>query len=163
MLLDLLESAQHLPHLFRAVRHRIQSDHRITGTETEALQGRGGNSLRVIGGMVWLQTAAQSPRQTDGGIAMGCHSDFVGCINQIQIAHQFTDRRHHFSGQTTTDFPDIRPSGFLRQNPFPELRHRPAPDFGINRFIHIILDDPGDFVFFIRHCRMLPQITQSQG
>ena len=58
MFVDLLEPSQHLPHLFRAVGHRIQTDHRITGTEAETFQGRCRDAFRIVRGVVGLQSAA---------------------------------------------------------------------------------------------------------
>ena len=95
MLLNLLEPPQHLAHLLRGIRHRVQTDHRISRTEGQTFQGGSSDALRIIGGMVRLQAAAQSSRQADGGIAVGGDGDFVGCIDQIQIAHQLADCGNH--------------------------------------------------------------------
>ena len=108
MILDFRKTSQHLLHLFRTVRHRIQSDDCVTGTETEAFQRGCRNTLRIVGGMVGLEPAAQGSGQTDGGIAVGGNGDLAGRINQIQIAHQLADCRNHLRRQSPAHFPDIR-------------------------------------------------------
>ena len=96
MFFDLMKSSQHLPHLLRRVGNRIEANYRITGAKTKALQDGCGDAIGIVCSMIGLQAAGKCPRQTDGGIAVGCYRKFGRCVNKIQIAHQFTDRRHHF-------------------------------------------------------------------
>ncbi len=163
MLLDLLEPAQHLAHLFRGVRHRVQTDHRIPCAKGQALQGGGGDALRVVGGVVGLQTAAQGSRQADGGVAMGGNGDFLGRVDQVQIAHQLAHRRDHLRCQPPAQLPDVISRGSFRQDPLPQVRYGPVSDFVIDSLIHIILDDPGHFILFIGNRRTLPQVPQGHS
>ena len=55
---DLLEPAQDFSHLLRRIRHRIQADHRVSRAEAQALQCGCRDTVRVVGGVVGLQTAA---------------------------------------------------------------------------------------------------------
>ena len=113
MFLDLLEPAQHLAHLLRAVRHRVQTDHRISCAEAQAFQGGGGDALRVIGGMVGLEPAAQGAGQTDGGIAVGGNGDLLSGVDQIQVAHQLAHGGNHLRCQPPAELADVVAGGGL--------------------------------------------------
>ena len=160
MLLDLLKSAQHLAHLLRGVGNGIQTDDRIACAEGQTLQHGSGDAVGVIGGVVWLQTAAECAGQTDGSIAVGGDGQLCRCIDQIQVAHQLAHCRHHLRGQTTAESAQRR--GFLREDVFPQLRHRPVLNLAVDGFVHIILDDAGDLVLLIGNNGILPQILQRQ-
>ena len=162
MFLDLLEPAQHLAHLLRAVGHRVQADDCITGTEAQTFQGGGRDTLRIISGVVGLKPAAQGAGQTNGGIAVGGDGDFLGGVDQIQVAHDLAHRRHHFRCQAPAEFADVVAGCGFAQNPLPQVGHRPAPDFVVDGFVHVILNDPGDFVLFIRYRRTFPEVPQGQ-
>ena len=162
MLLDLLEAPQNLAHLLRGVGNRIQTDHRVACAEAETLQNGSGDALRVIGGVVGLQTAGQRPRQADGGVAMGGYGDFVCGIDQVKIAHELGNRRHHFRGQTTAYLANVRAAGGLGQDPLPEFGHRPVSDAVVDIFVYVILNDPGDLVLLIGDGGVFPQVTQGQ-
>ena len=161
VLLDLLEPPQDLPHLLRGVGDRVQADHCVTGTEAETLQHRGGDAVRVVGGVVGLQPAAQGSGQTDGGVAVGGDGDLRCRVNQIQIAHQLTDRRDHLGGQSPAGLADSIGSGGLIQQPLPKLPHGLAFELLISGDVQVILNDPGDLIFLVRHRRVLPQFFQS--
>ena len=160
---DFPEPAQNPPHLLRAVRHRVQADDRVPRAEAQPLQGGGGNALRVVGGVVGLQAAGKRSRKADGGVAVGGDGDFIGCVNQVEIAHELAHRRHHFGGQPPADSADVLAGGGFVQKPLPELRHRPAPDFPVDLLVYVVLDNPGDFVLLIGHGRIFPQLPQSHG
>ena len=160
VLLDFLKPAQNLSRLFRGIRHRVQTDDRVPRAEAQALQGGGGNALRVIGGVVGLQAAAQRTGKPDGGIAVGRYGDFGSGIDEVQIAHQLAHRRHHFGGQPPAEPVNIPACGVFIQDIFPQVGHRPALDFFILGKIQVVLDDAGNLVRFIGNRRILPQLLQ---
>ena len=110
--------------------------------------------------MVGLQTAAQSSRQADGGVAVGGDGDFGGGVDEIQIAHELAHRRRHFRGQAPAQSVQVGTTRPLVKDILPKLGHRPALDPLIDRQIQIVLDDPGDLVGLIGHCRILPQLLK---
>ena len=71
--------------------------------------------------MIGLEPAAEGSGQTNGRIAMSCDGDFASRINEVQIAHELTNRRHHFRCQPTAELPDIRSGGLLAEDPFPQV------------------------------------------
>ena len=113
--------------------------------------------------MVGLQAAAQGPRQTDGGIAVGGDGDLAGGVNEVQVPHELAHRRHHFRGQSPAEAPDVCPGGGFRENPLPQVGHRPALDFLIFRFVDIVLNDSCDLVLLIGHNGILPQLPQGHS
>ena len=163
VLLDLLKTPQHLAHLLRGVRHRVQADDRISRAEAQPFQGGGRDALRVVGGVVGLQPARQRPRQADGGIAVGGDGDFACGIDEVEIAHQLAHRRDHLRRQPPAELADVAARGSFVQNPLPQVGHRPAPDFLIDGLVHVVLNDPGDLVAFIGDGGVFPEIGKRQG
>ena len=121
MLFDLLKAPQHFSHLFRAVGHRVQADDSIARAKRQALQRGRRDALRIIRGMIGLQAAGKRSRQADGGVAVGCDCDFVCRIDEVQVAHQLTDSRYHFGGQSSAELSDIRAGCFFAENPLPQV------------------------------------------
>ena len=113
--------------------------------------------------MVGLETAGKGSRQADGGVAVGCDVNFIRSVDEVKVAHELAHRRHHFAGEPPADLADIVPGGCFVQQPFPELSHRPAPDFPEHRLVHIVLNDPGDLVLLVGNGGILPQIPQGHG
>ena len=163
VLLDFLKAAQHLAHLLRAVRHRIQADDRVSRAKAQALQCGSRDALRVVGGVVGLQTAGKGSRQADGGVTVGGDVNFIGSVDKVKVAHELAHRRHHFAGEPAAGLADIVPGGAFIQQPLPEFRHRPAANFAEDRLVHIVLNDPGDLVLLIGHGGVFPQIPQGHG
>ena len=163
MCLDLLKPPQHLAHLLRGVRHRVQADDRISRAEAQPFQGGGRDALRVVGGVVGLQAARQRSRQADGGIAVGGDGDLAGGIDEVEIAHQLAHRRDHLRRQPPAELADVAARGIFVQNPLPQVGHRPAPDFLIDGLVHVVLDDSCDLVAFIGDGGVFPEIGQCQG
>ena len=163
VLLDLLKTPQHLAHLLRGVRHRVQADDRIPRAEAQSLQSGGRDALWVVGGVVGLQTARQRPRQADGGIAVGGDGDLACGIDEVEIAHQLAHRRDHLRRQPPAELADVAARGSFVQNPFPQVGHRPAPDTRIDGLVHVVLNDPGDLVAFIGDGGVFPEIGQRQS
>ena len=83
MLFDFVESPQNFSHLLGGVGNGIQANHRIPCAEGKALQGGGGNALRVVGGVIRLQAAGQSAGQADGGVAMGGDGNFCRRVDEV--------------------------------------------------------------------------------
>ena len=113
--------------------------------------------------MVGLQAAAQGSRQTDGGVAVGGDGNLRRGVNQIQVAHNLADCRHHLRGQSPAYSADVRPGGCLRENPLPQLRNRPALNLTIGGAVDVVLDDPGHLVVLVGHRRVLPELLQGHG
>ena len=160
VLLDLLKAPEYLRRLFRRVRHRIQAQDSVPGPKAQPLQQGGGNALRVIGGVVGLQAAAQRSRQADGGIAVGCDPDLVGRINKVQVSHELAHRRHHLRGQPPAEAADVCPGGALVQDPLPQVRNGPALDPLVLGLVQVILDEPRHLVFFIGYRRIFTELLQ---
>ena len=90
----------------------------------------------------------------------GGNGDLIGGIDQIQVTHQLAYRGHHFRGEATAEFADVRAGGVFRQDPFPQVGNGPVADLLVDRLIDIVLDDPGDFVLLIGHSGVFPQIRK---
>ena len=163
VLLDLLKTPQHLAHLLRGVRHRVQADDRIPRAEAQSLQSGGRDAFGVVGGVVGLQAARQRPRQADGGIAVGGDGDLACGIDEVEIAHQLAHRRDHLRRQPPAELADVAARGRFVQNPLPQVGHRPAPDSLVYGLIHVVLNDPGDLVAFIGDGGVFPEIGQRQS
>ena len=163
MLLDFLEPPQDLAYLLRGIRHRVQADDRVPSAKAQALQGGRRDALGIVGSVVGLQAAAQGSRQADGGVAVGGDGDLRRGVNQIQVAHNLADRRHHLRGQSPAYSADVRPGGGLRENPLPQFGHRPALNLTVGGAVHIVLDDPGHLVVLVGHRRVLPELLQGHG
>ena len=110
--------------------------------------------------MVGLEAAGKGSRQADGGIAVGGDGDLACGVNQVKVTHQLTHRRHHFRGQAPAEAADVRARGFFRQDPLPQVGHRPVPKIGVDFFVYVVLDDPGNLVLLIGDGGIFPQISQ---
>ena len=94
---------------------------------------------------------------------MGGDGDFACGIDEVEIAHQLAHRGDHLRRQPPAELADVAARGIFVQNPFPQVGHRPAPDFLIDGLVHVVLNDPGDLVAFIGDGGVFPEIGKRQG
>jgi len=96
---DIIHQSHQLDGLTDIVRGRIDADHRIAAAIEQAVDNTGSNAGNIVSGMVWLQPGGQVPRQAYGIPEGGSYPAFARHQNQILIAHQLADRRHHLRRQ----------------------------------------------------------------
>ncbi len=82
---------------------RVDANHRITRPVEQAVEHRGGDATRVIGGVVGLQTHRESPRQAHRVAERRHHPTLARDEDKVLVAHQFAHRRGHLRGDTGCD------------------------------------------------------------
>ena len=158
----LVKQVQNSAQPLHGVRHRVQAQHRVARAEGQALHQRGQDAVGIVGGVIGLEAAAEGAGEADGCIAVGGDANLSGGVDQVQVAHELGNRRHHLRRQAPGHIADLGLGGVFRQQPLPQLRHGPVADLGVDRLIDVILDDAGDLVVLIGDHGIIPQVGQQQ-
>src|SRR5699024_254968 len=109
-------------------------------------------------GVVGLEAAGQGARQADGGIAVGGDLDLLGGVDQVHVAHQLGHGGDHLGRQAPAHPSDGVAVVVFRQQPLPQFGHRPVLDLVVDLFVHVVLNDAGDFVLLIGDGGVVAQI-----
>ena len=158
--LDFLEAFQDTRHTFRRIIYWIQTQQRIPSPIGQPFQKRCHNAVRIVCGVVWLQSGGECPRFPDGSIAVGRDTNLFSPIDQIHVRHELCHRSHHLRCETPGYSFNIFSGMSFIQDPFPQFGHCHSLNFIVDRFVYIILYDSCDFIRLIGNYRVIPQILQ---
>ena len=146
----------------QAVAGRVDADDRIARAQQQAVEQRGGDAARVVGGVVGLQAHGQPARQAHGVAKAGDDPAFAGHQDQVLLAHQLAHRGHHLGGQPGAN---AGQRGFVRaiaQQPVAEITHGQVADLGEGGGVVAVDDQPGDFIVLVGDHRFKQEGFQRQ-
>ena len=106
--------------LLGAVGRRVDPDHRVATAVHEAVEDRGADAFRIIGGVVGLKPDGEAARQSEGVAEPGDDSDLPGHCDQVLVAHQLRDSGHHFGRQPRCKFLERLRGRRIRKKPVSE-------------------------------------------
>ncbi len=65
----------------------VDADDCVAGAEREAVDDAGGDTGRIVGGMIRLQTGGEATRESDRGAEFGDYANFLRHGNQVLRLH----------------------------------------------------------------------------
>lgn len=129
----------------------VDADDGVAGAVGEAFVNFGADAFGGVGGVVGLVAGGEGAGFADGVGAVGRDGDFFGGVHQVEVGHQFGDACDHFGGEAVGDTADHVGGGSIGEEPLAKFSHSPAFDFVVHGLVYGIVDDAGDFIFFVRH------------
>jgi len=152
------ESGEHR----HAVRRRIDPDHCVAGAVHQSVQDGDRDGARIVGGVVGLQAHRHPPRQAERVAKRRHHAAFAGDGDQVLIAHQLADRRHHLGRESGGHGGERLAGRRVAEQPLAELTDGQRGERREGRRVVVIDDQPGDLVAFVRDERFLQKAPQGQ-
>jgi hypothetical protein len=95
LLAHVVEQHQQRVRALRAVGCRIDSDHRVTGAEQQAVEDAGSDAAQAVGRVIGLQPHRQAAGQSERVAEAGDDRAFCGDHHQILRSADLADRRRH--------------------------------------------------------------------
>jgi hypothetical protein len=158
LVLQVQQPAEHR----QAVGYRVDADDRVACAVEQAVQRGGRHAAQIVGRVVGLQAHRQATRQADG-VAESCdHAAFAGDRDQVLVAHQLGDPRHHLRGQPRRKGGQRGGVGVVGQQPVAEPAHRQVRHRGESGGVVGVDDQAGDVVRLVGHQRLGQEAFQRQ-
>ncbi len=121
-----------------------------------------GDGARVVGRVVGLQAYRHSSRQAEGVAERRHHTALAGDGDEILIAHQLADCRHHLRRETGRHGRERLAGRRVAEQPLAKLADGERGERREGRRIVVIDDQPGDLVAFVRDERFLQKALQGE-
>ena len=139
----------------RAVGGGVDADHRVAHAEQQPVDDRGGDALRVVGGVVGLQARRQPPLQPDRVAERGDDATLTRYRDQILVAHDLRHGRGHLGRHARRQRLKRGAVRRVGQQPLAERAYREAADWRERRTVVRVADQARHLVVLVGYQRLV--------
>ena len=147
---DLVEKGDDTHVVLDAVGRRVHANHRVADAEQEAVEQARGDAAQIVGRMVRLKPGGKSAGKSDRVAECGDHAAFGADNDEVLHAHDFRYCGGHLRGQAGRQRGEAVGCRARLEQPLAKLADRQMGYRRKGRRVVTVVDQPGNFVLFIR-------------